>query len=293
MGSLIIYHLKHTKKMVVEKVINILLLLNLMGINAFETEKCKHEKLISAATDLGKCLEKDSEAGDDHCTPFEEARHCVDENLKDCFVEDDVTRITKDTLAGIRNASTRILLHPAFHQSIGVVITEEMVDEMLSTCENIPDKTKAQNIEKQKIVILEDGVKTDNNCTREEVMEVNNEIMQCMKVEKENAQAKLRKVVSRKASVQSAICSIMNKTLGKCIRKPFPFCFSKREKAFLKSEIKEQMKSVFEAVEDLLGASGYGISISSCSVFSSSEIYTQPSVFVYILLMVFSLYIIL
>ena len=72
--------------MFVEKLRNILLLLNIIGIKSFETDKCKHEKLTPAVTELGKCLEEDSDAGNDHCSPFEQARNCVTDNLKDCFL---------------------------------------------------------------------------------------------------------------------------------------------------------------------------------------------------------------
>ena len=250
---------------------NILLLLNIIGIKSFETDKCKHEKLIPAVTELGKCLEEDSDAGNDHCSPFEEARNCVTDNLKDCFLEEDVARISENTLANIRNQSTKLLLHPVFQQSLGIALSEEDVDSIFSTCENIPGKTQAQNAKTQKIVVLESGVRTDNNCTKNEMTKVNNELILCMEVEKEKAKAELGKGLSRRASIQSTICSIMDKTLGKCIRKPFPFCFSDKENTFLKSEITDQMKIAFEAVEDLLGATQRGISISSCSVFSGSE----------------------
>ena len=70
-----------------------------------------------------------------------------------------------------------------------------------------------------------------------------------MDVERENAKAELSKGFSRRASIQSTICS---KHWGNVSEHLFLF-------AFLKSEITEEMKIVFEKVEDLLGATQCGI----------------------------------
>ena len=258
--------------MIVWEVINIVLLFNFVGINTFETDKCEHWELIAVVSNFEKCLEKDSdnEAEADQCTPFEEARDCVDNHLKGCFVEEDIAIITQDTLAGIRNFSASFLLNPDFQQSHGFVFSEADVDVLYSKCENIPDKNYAQNSDNQKYVMLEDGVKTDNNCTKDEIKKVNTEIRQCLKVEVNDARTKIRNLY-HPASIQATVCSIMDKTLGKCIQKTFSLCFSEREKAYLKIKIAESLKQLFGAVEDLSDSTEKDISISSCSVFSSSE----------------------
>ena len=279
--------------MLVEEMIGVVLLFNVIGINTFETDKCQHGELITAVADFEKCLEKDSDSeGEyDHCTPFEEARECVDAHLEGCFVEEDLARIGQNTLANIRNFSTTFFLNPDFQKSHGFVLSEAEVDVLYSTCKNIPDKTFAQNSENQTFVMLEEGVTTDNNCTKAEVKEVNKKIIQCVTVEMENAKAEIRNF-SRRGSIQATICSIMDKTLGKCIRKPLSPCFSEREKSYLKCEMADQFKILFGAIDDLFDSSKHHISISSCSIFSSSEKENQPSHLVHIMFLIFSFYVI-
>merc|ERR1712215_15456 len=287
MGSLLL------SNMLVVKIIGIVLLFTVIGINTFATDQCEHEELITAVADFDKCLENfgsDSDGEYNHCTPFEEGRECVDGHLGGCFVEEDLARIVQNTLGKIRNVSTQFLLNPDVQESQGFVLSEAEVDVVYSTCKNIPDKTFAQNIENQKLIILEEGVTTDNNCTKAEVKEVNNEINQCWIVEMKKAKAEIRNF-SHRGSIQAMICSIMDKTLGKCFRKPYSPCFSEREKSYLKSELADIFKDLFEAIEDLLPSSKHGVSISSCSVFSSSEKKNQPSHLVHIMFVIFSLYV--
>ena len=265
-------------------VITLVLLFNLMGINTFQTENCEHGELTEVISKLGKCLEKDSEVGDnyDHCTIFEDGRECVTENLKDCFLEEDLETIVKNTLATIRNASAQLLLHQGLQQAQGFFLSEEDIDSLFSTCPNIPDKSTAQNVTSQKFKMLEAGVRTDKNCTKDETMTVNAGTEQCLKTETANFNAQLGRSLTHLGSFQSAICSLLDKTVGKCIRKPLPLCFSQREKLYLKSEIAE-------TIEDLVGLTG--ISFSSCSAFSSSEIINAPSGLLHILFMIFYFYV--
>ena len=100
--------------MVAEKVITLVMVFNLVGIDTFQTEKCEHGELITAIRKLGKCMMKEYDAGVNYdiCTPFEWGRECVTDNLKDCFVEEDLETILKNRLASIRNTLTQLTLIP-------------------------------------------------------------------------------------------------------------------------------------------------------------------------------------
>merc|ERR1712002_131745 len=114
------------REMVAGKVIALVLLFNLMGINTFQTEKCEHGELTTAISELENCLEKvEDQDNDDHCTPFENSRECVTDNLKDCFIEADLETIVTNALAATRNARAQFLLTPAFQKAQGFVLSEE------------------------------------------------------------------------------------------------------------------------------------------------------------------------
>ena len=124
------------------------------------------------------------------------------------------------------------------------------MDSLYSACPNVPDKSYSENVEPKLFVALEAGVGTDDNCTETEVMKVNIGRAKCAKSEMENAKSQLSsRLRSARGSYQSTICSVLDGTVGKCLRKPFPACFSERERVFLKTSMSEDFKIFFIKME--------------------------------------------
>jgi len=270
-----------------------LLLVKLMVSDAFRTDQCDHANLTISVRKLQTCLD-DVSGDDDICSPFLEANECVTNNLKECFIEDDLQRIAKEKLGGIRVASTKLILNPALQTAhLGFVLSEAEVDSLFSTCPNIPDKNFSENVKFKHFFVLEAGVKTDDNCTEDEITEVNG-LGECEKSELEKFKAQItRRLRSARGSVQSTICSVLDGTVGKCLRKPLPACFSERENIFLKNKMSENIQNVFKVVEeDLIGEKLGKLSFSDCSVFSDSRTIFPTSSMLIVMLALTSFFVI-
>ena len=89
---------------------------------------------------------------------------------------------------------------------------------------------------------------------------------------------------SARGSDQSIVCSVLDGTVGKCLRKPLPAFFSERESVILKNKISEDFKNHFRTKRNIFG--------SDCSVFSGSKLKYPFSSVDYVLIAIFSVFII-
>jgi len=277
-----------------------------MMTEAFHTEGCDHKNMTLSLGKLEACLKAEhGTSNDDICGPFESTRECVISNMKNCFAEDDLQRIAKETQGAQRQAATKLLLNPSMQKAQGFVLTEAQVDSLYSACPNIPDKTFSDNVEPKQFFALEAGVQTDNNCTQVDISEINVGGGECVESQMEHAKSQLsRRLGSTRGSrkrIQSTICSVLDGTVGKCLRKPLPACFSERERVFLKTTMSKNLQNLFKALEDLLASKLGQISFSDCSVFSvtrsaypisGSKIINPTSGMVYVFLAISFFYII-
>ena len=72
------------------------------------------------------------------------------------------------------------------------------------------------------------------------------------------------------------ICSVLDSTVGKCLRKPLHDCFSQREEIFLKTTMSKNLKDLMKAgIEKPLKLNLLGITISDCPVFSTQNIFSE------------------
>jgi len=269
-----------------------LLAWNFLQTDGFETDKCDHGNITASLRKLQTCLRAEDDTGeDDICHEFKSSRECITSNLEECFTKANVERISNETLGEIRLGATEILLDPDFQKIKGFVLTEAQVDSFYSACPNIPDKSFSENVDPKLFFALEAGVRTDDNCTENEMIKVNVGRAECEKLERENAISQLNsRLRSARGSYQSTICSVLDGTVGKCLRKPFPECFSKRERVFLKKTMTENLQNLFKVVEDLFGLGQ--ISFSDCSVVSGSRMNYPTSSIVYVVLAISSFFVI-
>ena len=60
-------------------------------------------------------------------------------------------------------------LLPDFQKVKGVILSEDELDFHFEACPGVPDKNFSENVKPWQFVILQDGVKTDNNCNENEI----------------------------------------------------------------------------------------------------------------------------
>ena len=255
-------HRRLNRKMVSKKTIIgcTLLVLNFLHIHGFETDKCDHENLTTALGKLHTCWDSITESREDICGQFEETRECVASNLDKCFHQKDIKKTTEETLVDLRTIKTEMLLSPDMQKAQGFILSEAEVDSLFFVCPNIPDKTFIENIGAQLVFVLEHGVRTDNNCTEEEITDFNAGSGKCLDSELEKAEAQLWRISAHRGSKQSTICpdfdgavGNFDRAVGNCLRKTSPSCFSMRERSFLRSNLVEQMQYLLKTVKELAG----------------------------------------
>jgi len=266
-------HLRLNKKMVSKKtrIGCTLLVLNFLHIHAFETDKCGHENLT---TDIGKlhtCWNSITESRENICGQFEETRECIASNLDKCFHQEDIKKTTMETLADLRSFKTDMLLNPVVQKAQGFNLSKAEVDSLFSVCPNIPEKTFIENIGAQPVIVLEHGVRTDNNCTEEDITDFDAGSEKCLESELENMEGSLS---VQRGSKQSAICPDFDRAVENCLRKTSPSCFSMRERSLLRSSLVEQMRYVIKTIKELAGEHWPEL---DCSDFSGSSVMTDPS----------------
>jgi len=270
-----------------------LFFLKFITISAFETAKCDHEHLKTAIANLDKCLEEDESDTDDICSPFKDSGDCVENHLKICFEEENIKIIKKNKLAAIRKVTTLFILNPKLQNYFGTQLSESEVDSMYSTCPDIPSKEYTENLTAKQFPELEQGVRTDNNCTLNEITDINVGIASCLKLETEKAKTSVVSILTRQrsGSVQSRMCSVLDSTVGKCMLKPFKGCFTERERIFLNKELSETLKNNMKAFDELFDAKSLGFTLSTCPVFSDAKkINTTFTLFHIIVLTLISCY---
>jgi len=269
-----------------------LLVLNFLHIHAFETDKCGHENLTTALGKLHTCWDSITVSREDICGQFEETRECIANNLDKCFHEENIKKTSEETLAELRSFKTAILLTTDVQKAQGFNLSEAEVDSLFSVCPNIPDKTFIENIGAQPVFVLEPGVRTDNNCTEEEITDFNAGSEKCLESELDNTEAQftVREDFSHPGSNETTICLYFDRVVGKCLRKTLPSCFSMRERIFLRSNLEEQIQYLFKKVMDLAGEIWPEL---DCSVFSGSVMTNPRTSIAYILFAISLFYIII
>ena len=248
-----------------------LLLSSRIFVDAFFTEKCDHGNVTVSLRNLRSCANKEGNENDDFCSTFKDGRNCVFENMQKCFKEDDIEEEAKGFLAEVKKTVSAFLLNPSMQEANNLYLTEDQIETMMSSCPNVPDKSFVDNHEPTGIYGLY-AFSTDKNCTSKDLKTMDQKLTKCFKVENESATSQLRNYVSsRRGSIQSSLCSLLYKTVGKCLRLKLPSCLSKREKAFISSSYKSNIRDAYDAIEDLLNTKDSGISLAECSIFSSSS----------------------
>ena len=163
-----------------------------------------------------------------------------------CFKEDDTEEEAREFLANVKRAATRFLLNPTIREAKDFYLTEDQIETMLSSCPNVPGKS----FHKPKGIFGLYVFSTDNNCSIEDLNTMDQKFTKCFKDENQSVRSQVGKYISsQRGSIQSRICSLLNKTVGKCLRLKLPSCLSKREKAFISSSYKSNIREGYEAVE--------------------------------------------
>eukprot|EP00092_Neocalanus_flemingeri_P037123 GFUD01040411.1.p1 GENE.GFUD01040411.1~~GFUD01040411.1.p1 ORF type:complete len:296 (-),score=48.91 GFUD01040411.1:111-998(-) len=248
-------------------------------ISAFQTEQCNHQEITKSLKKLQDCMNADGGEDEDVCYEFSSANDCVRKHLSGCFDEEDVDRSANETLGQIRKASTKLILSPSYQRLIGFTVSETDLDSLFATCPNMPGKKFSENL-KPTLIYAIDLLQTDRNCTKEQINGVNTDFAGCAEKQKKNVQAMFSRRTSSRSSLssmQSTICSVMEDTLGKCLRKPLPDCFSKREEVFLKTTLSENLKSSTKGIEKQAKQKLSGLSFSGCPVFSEQIIFSHST----------------
>jgi len=265
----------------------ILLILTSRSIEAFKTSSCDHGNVTTSQMNLQSCVESTANSGnDDYCSPLQLNSNCVTKNLKECFSEDDVKRVALERVLIVKKVTKELMLHRDVQKSQGFSISEAQIDSAYSACPQIPDKSFSENPANFISWALRAGAKTDNNCSEAAIEEVNLGLGECQKTEMENANTQIKNMKYLSRSLYSTFCSIMDETIGKCLRRSFPDCFTERERVFIRSTMKNDLGHTFMVIDGFLG-SKMG-RIMDCSVFSNSKrIYSTFSM-VYVLIVAYS-----
>ena len=266
-------HQRLNKKMVSKKtrIGCTLLVLNFLHIDGFETDKCDHQTLTIDIGKLHTCRDSITESMEDICGQFEETRECVASNLDKCFHQEDIKKTTEETMAFLKGFQTKMLLSPEIQKYQGFILSKAEVDSLFSACTNLPDKTFKENLH---VFFLKAGVRTDNNCTEEDITDFNTGSGKCLVSEHENTEAQLGRISADRGFKQSTICPDFDRVVGNCLRKTSPSCFSMRERSFLRRKLVKEFQYVFKKANDLLGENWFDL---NCSDFSGS-VMTNPSI---------------
>merc|ERR1712215_432088 len=248
-----------------------LLLSSHVFVDAFFTEKCDHGNVTVSLRNLRSCANEEGNENGDFCSDFKDKRNCVFDNMQKCFKNDDIEKEAKGVLAEVRETVTAVLLNPSMQEANNFYLTEDQIETMISSCPNVPDKSFVDNHEPQNIYGLH-AFSTDKNCTNKDLKTMDQTFTKCFKDEAENAKSQLRNYISsRRGSIQSSLCSLLYKTVGKCLRLKLPSCLSKKEEAFISSSYMSNIRDSYVAVEGLLHTKDSGISFAKCSIFSGSS----------------------
>ena len=247
--------------------------------SAFETDQCDHKKITEAIGKLTECLDKedgDEVNDEDICSPFRSGGECVKTNLRECFSENDVKRIAKETVADLRK-TTRHVLNSKIGKYLGILLSEEDIQKMnslIAACPNMPEQSFSENLKATAFYALDIAVRTDMNCATDQIAKFNVDIGECHKEEVDNAIPQLSRRIQSGGNLLQNICSVLSETAGTCLRKPLPECFSERESVFLKASMIEDGINGLREVIKQLGANGT-ISVSGCEVFLNENVFPE------------------
>jgi hypothetical protein len=264
-----------------------LILLKYFLTDGFETNKCDHRTLTMSLRKVQACITAvDESDNDDFCSEFPHTRECVTSNLPECFSEEHVEKMAKECLGFLRQGLTKLLLNTDIQKVLGFVLAEAELDFLFDACPSVPDKSFAEKVGQKYFYALETGVRTDKNCTENEMKNINVVSAECWLSEVEKALTQLsRRLGYAGGSYQTTACSVLNETVGKCMRAPLPACISERERMFLKTTMLEDFKSIVDIFESEFGQ----ISLSDCYLFSASKLNYPTSSVVYLMLSLINL----
>jgi len=245
-----------------------LLLSSQCSVDAFFTEKCDHASVTSSLENLWNCLNEHQtqkkESVIDFCLPFQKARECVFENMKECFKKDDIERTANEAIANMEKGTATLISIKEdndFNQDL------EKIETFFASCPNVPDKAFIESIGRKQILGL-DAVFTDRNCSKEDLKEVDNVLKKCLHDEKEDYDRQLKSL--QKDTIQETLCSLIARTLGKCLNQPLPQCLVKQEEIFIEKIFKQNVYEAFKTSSKFFHAEDIGFSMAKCSIFSTS-----------------------
>merc|ERR1712142_378601 len=240
------------------------------SVDAFFTEKCDHASVTSSLENLWNCFSEHQtqrkESVIDFCLPFQKARECVFENIKECFKKDDIERTANETIAKIEKVAATLL---SIKEDNDVDQVLEKIETFFSSCPNVPDKAFIESVGRKLILGL-DAVFTDRNCSKEDLKEVDNVLKKCLEDKEENYFKQLKSMSLQKDSIQETLCSLIARTFGKCFNQPLPQCLVKQEEIFIEKIFKKYFYKGLKASSKILHAEDFGFSIAKCSIFSTS-----------------------
>jgi len=260
-------------------------------VGAFFTDKCDDGNVTRSLTNLHYCMVDNEIEDGDICTGFQGARDCAFDNMKKCFKNDDIEREAENLVAQVKNIQIKsvaasILLNLSYSKAKGFYLTEDEVESMFPSCQNVPDVSFVENLETMRISGLQ-ALSTDKNCTNQDLKSTDHMLSKCFKDENENVKKQRNKFMnSRRESRQSRVCSLLSETVGKCLNLTLPSCLSEREKSFIWFIYKKKLRNEFKALDDFLKTRESGFSFSRCSIFlySSSLPHSASSIFVFLVI---------
>jgi len=260
-------------------------------VGAFSTDKCDHGNVTRSLRDLHYCMDDNEIEDGDVCTGFQGARNCAFDNMKKCFEDDDIEGEAKNLVAQVKNfqiksAAASILLNLSYQKNKGFYLTEDEVESMFPSCQNVPDVSFVENLETMRISGLQ-ALSTDKNCTNQDLKSTDYMLSKCFKDENKNVKKQRNKFMnSRRESRQSPMCSLLSETVGKCLNLTLPSCLSEREKSFIWFIYKKKLRNEFKALDDFLKTKKSGFTFSSCSIFlyNSSLPQSASTIFVFLVI---------
>merc|ERR1712215_590598 len=228
------------------------------SVDAFFTEKCDHASVTSSLENLWNCLNdhqtQKREGVVDFCLPIQKARECVFENMRECFKKDDIERTANETIANVEKVAAIFLSIKEgndIDQGLQEIVT------IFSSCPNVPDKEFIEGVGRKQITVL-DAVFTDRNCSKEDLKEVDNVYSKCLHDEKEVYDKQLKSMSLQKDSIQETLCSLIDRTFGKCSDQPLPQCLVKEEEIFIEKYFKKKLYEALKASSKFLHEEDFG-----------------------------------
>lgn len=237
--------------------------------DSFSTTLCSHEELDEVHEEFEVCIKSNLDETD-FCSSFSVVDLCFPQEYGKCFPRADI-----DTMAFVQKATMRKALEGLFSEEQSLVGGFDS-GSLFDTCTDIPTHEQAKETD-MKLMIWLDHVTTDQGCSLGEIGQAHQQSTRCMKDQRRLIEKKLQVIFLKRVNLQNKVCRALSETVGTCLKKPLPRCFTARESNYIKSSVAEEFKEVFTAMEELLGPS-FQISPAECEVWEDKDdLYLDPS----------------